>query len=207
MSTPNHYKVLQVDPEAEDEVIHAAYRRLARKYHPDVASDLEAAARMTAINAAWAVLRDPASRARYDVENRRLAASGQAPPAPPAAATPPRHDSTAPPRDRDPREVWGADRVPSANDAGGGMGGAAAGTFGEAGPPPGVASGSVLNFGRYSGWSLGQIGRFDPEFLEWLDRMPIGRPYRDEIDRLLRAAGLRGTGPANPSQRGANRRR
>ena len=29
------YKTLQVDPEAEDEVIAAAYRRLARKYHPD----------------------------------------------------------------------------------------------------------------------------------------------------------------------------
>ena len=34
----NPYKVLQVDPEAEDEVIEAAYRRLARKYHPDVAT-------------------------------------------------------------------------------------------------------------------------------------------------------------------------
>jgi curved DNA-binding protein CbpA len=30
------YKILQVDSEAEDEVIQAAYRRLARKYHPDV---------------------------------------------------------------------------------------------------------------------------------------------------------------------------
>ena len=38
------YKVLQVDPEAEDEVIQAAYRRLARKYHPDLADTPEAAA-------------------------------------------------------------------------------------------------------------------------------------------------------------------
>ena len=37
------YKVLQVDPEAEDEVIKAAYRRLARKYHPDLAAGPEAA--------------------------------------------------------------------------------------------------------------------------------------------------------------------
>ena len=35
MSRPDPYKTLQVDPEAEDEVIVAAYRRLARKYHPD----------------------------------------------------------------------------------------------------------------------------------------------------------------------------
>ena len=38
------YKVLQVDPEAEDEVIAAAYRRLARKYHPDTAAGDPAAA-------------------------------------------------------------------------------------------------------------------------------------------------------------------
>ncbi len=42
---PDPYKILQVDPEAEDEVIVAAYRRLARKYHPDVAAGPEAAAR------------------------------------------------------------------------------------------------------------------------------------------------------------------
>jgi DnaJ-class molecular chaperone len=62
------YKTLQVDPEAEDEVIAAAYRRLARKYHPDVASDPESATRMAAINAAWAVIGDPASRAAFDRE-------------------------------------------------------------------------------------------------------------------------------------------
>jgi len=60
------YKVLQVDPEAEDEVIQAAYRRLARKYHPDLAETPEAAARMAAINAAWEMIGDPAARAAYD---------------------------------------------------------------------------------------------------------------------------------------------
>jgi hypothetical protein len=48
-----------------------------------------------------------------------------------------------------------------------------------------------LNFGRYSGWSLGEIARQDLEYIEWLDRMPIGRPYRDEIDGILRSAGRR----------------
>ena len=42
------YKVLQVDSEAEDEVIQAAYRRLARKYHPDLMPGPEAEARMAA---------------------------------------------------------------------------------------------------------------------------------------------------------------
>ena len=56
-ASPDAYKILQVDPEAEDEVIAAAYRRLARKYHPDVAAGAEAAARMAAINEAFEVLR------------------------------------------------------------------------------------------------------------------------------------------------------
>ena len=60
------YKVLQVDSEAEDEVIQAAYRRLARKYHPDLAATPEAAARMSAINAAWELIGDPAARAAFD---------------------------------------------------------------------------------------------------------------------------------------------
>jgi hypothetical protein len=205
MSTPNHYKVLQVDPEAEDEVIQAAYRRLALKYHPDVAPDPQSAARMTAINAAWAVLGDPASRARYDLEHPMVAGSGQAtsvPPRRPDPASPP-----APPRRaQDPRVAWGSDRKAAASDPGAAWAREPQG-HGAAGPPPGNAFGSVLNFGRYAGWSLGEIARRDLEFLEWLDRMPIGRPYRNEIDRLLRAAGRRRTSPGDPGQRGLNRRR
>ena len=64
---PDPYKVLQVDPEAEDEVIQAAYRRLAQKYHPDVATGPDADARMSAINAAWEVLGDPGRRAAFDL--------------------------------------------------------------------------------------------------------------------------------------------
>src|SRR6266571_2227267 len=63
------YKVLQVDPEAEDEVVQAAYRRLAQKYHPDVAGP-DAAARMTSINAAWELLRDPRPRPAAPAQDR-----------------------------------------------------------------------------------------------------------------------------------------
>ncbi len=79
--------------------------------------------------------------------------------------------------------------------------------YGAAGPPPGSPSGSILTFGRYAGWSLGEIARRDIEFLEWLDRMPIGRPHRDEIDALLRRAGRRRTAPSEPERRGLFRRR
>jgi hypothetical protein len=79
---------------------------------------------------------------------------------------------------------------------------------GAAGPPPGGASGSLLAFGRYAGWSLGEVARIDLEYIEWLDRTPIGRPYRDEIDAILRRTGRRRSAPAEASERrGLFRRR
>jgi len=58
--------VLQVDPSAEQEVIEAAYRRLVRKYHPDVNSAPAAEAKMRELIDAYAVVRDPARRAEFD---------------------------------------------------------------------------------------------------------------------------------------------
>src|SRR4051812_27309663 len=65
------YAVLQVLPDAEDEIIAAAYRQLMRKYHPDVAhADPARAAqlheRAKVINQAYAILRDPHQRLAYD---------------------------------------------------------------------------------------------------------------------------------------------
>jgi hypothetical protein len=80
--------------------------------------------------------------------------------------------------------------------------------LGAAGPPPGDASGSVLNFGRFAGWSLGEIARRDLEYLEWLDRSSIGRQYRDEIDAILRRVGRRkSASPDEEKRRGLFRRR
>ena len=79
---------------------------------------------------------------------------------------------------------------------------------GSAGPPPGNPSGSVLNFGRYLGWSLGEIARYDLEYIEWLDRTPIGRIYQVELDDLLRSHGRRVSAPpAGDKSRGLFRRR
>ena len=63
---PDYYEALQVHPSADPEVIQAAYRRLAQKYHPDVYHGPDAQKRMTAINQAYAVLGDPAQRLVYD---------------------------------------------------------------------------------------------------------------------------------------------
>lgn len=63
---PDYYRILQVHPRAEKEVIDAAYRRLAAKYHPDVSQLADASERMKQINTAYEVLSDPAKRAAYD---------------------------------------------------------------------------------------------------------------------------------------------
>jgi len=62
----DYYKILQVDTEAEPEVIQGAYKRLASKYHPDVNKSPKSNSRMQAINEAYEVLRDAAKRAEYD---------------------------------------------------------------------------------------------------------------------------------------------
>ena len=64
---PDYYTVLQVDPRAEPEVIQAAYRRLAAKYHPDVDTSPEATERMKLMNTAYAVLSDPVKRREFDM--------------------------------------------------------------------------------------------------------------------------------------------
>ncbi len=66
---PDPYATLQVDRRAEPEVIAAAYRSLARKYHPDKTASGASTKRMQEINAAYEVLRDPAKRRAYDRAN------------------------------------------------------------------------------------------------------------------------------------------
>jgi len=156
---PDYYEVLQVSPRAEPEVVRAAYRSLARKYHPDHGGVSE---RMIALNDAWDVLGDPVRRAAYDATRADLAARTAAP-----------------------VQAAGGAASPSRN-----AGPAAATATSEAshaGPPPGRPSGTVLDFGRYAGWSLGEIARYDVDYLEWLQRATFGRRLRTEIDALLRA--------------------
>lgn len=64
------YRVLQVDPAAEPEIIEAAYWRLARKYHPDVYRGRDATTRMREINAAHAIIGDARERQQHDRERK-----------------------------------------------------------------------------------------------------------------------------------------
>jgi len=42
-----------------------------------------------------------------------------------------------------------------------------------------------MDYGRYEGWSLADIVRYDTDYLEWLSRTQTGRPLRPEISELL----------------------
>lgn len=67
MELKNHYKILGVTENADIAQIKAAYRKLARKYHPDVSSAADAEARFKEIGETYAVLKDPRKRAEYDL--------------------------------------------------------------------------------------------------------------------------------------------
>jgi len=70
-----HYDNLKVARDAPPEVIKAAYRALAQRYHPDVNPSSDAARVMKLINEAWQVLSDPAARRRHDewIEDQLIA--------------------------------------------------------------------------------------------------------------------------------------
>ena len=140
------YAILQVLPTADQEVVSAAYKALALKYHPDRDATRRAAEKMAELNRAYAILRSATSRAAYDRSRRTtIAGISVAPSARPAGAPP---------------------------------------------PPPSSGQGSVLTFGRYTGWSLRDLARHDPDYILWLSRHSSGIRYRTEIYGILRTMGV-----------------
>jgi len=79
----DYYATLGVSRDATPEQIKAAFRKLARQFHPDVAKDKKTAEeKFKAINEANEVLSDPAKRKRYDELGANWETEGQAPPPP-----------------------------------------------------------------------------------------------------------------------------
>ncbi|MET0280317.1 MAG: DnaJ C-terminal domain-containing protein [Steroidobacteraceae bacterium] len=66
MEFKNYYDIMGVARDASADQIKQAYRKLARKYHPDVSKETDAEARFKDVGEAYEVLRDPEKRAAYD---------------------------------------------------------------------------------------------------------------------------------------------
>jgi curved DNA-binding protein len=66
MEYKDYYKIMGVDRKATPEEIKRAYRKLARKYHPDVSKEKDAEAKFKELGEAYEVLKDPKKREAYD---------------------------------------------------------------------------------------------------------------------------------------------
>ena len=208
MAPRDPHAVLGIDPKASQAQIKAAWRRLAREHHPDLATGDPAAARrstrlMAEINAAYEALRTGGTAPISAV--RRGRPSGPPPP-PRTRPVTARVDTSETIR---PRNATTGQRVypvgqappppgrstpepPRASDPNGPI---------EHGrvrrhrrppePPLEVASEVVLEFGKFRGHSLGEVAAFEPSYVDWLastitrdrDLVAAARVVRDDLDR------------------------
>jgi len=72
MEFKDYYNALEIERTASEDEVRKAYRKLARKYHPDVSQEADAETRMRDINEAYDVLRDKDKRAAYDALAERV---------------------------------------------------------------------------------------------------------------------------------------
>ena len=161
MSDTDLYKLLQVDPEADLDVIRAAHRVLAMRLHPE--SDLSGVeeVRLAELDRALATLADPFRRIAYDQQRQfELVAMGPGRP----------NAFGEPGGEVDHHEHLSIGALTERNQAG---------QNGQ-----NVAN-VALDFGRYAGWTLGELAHSDPTYLRWLARHSSGIRYRSAILRLL----------------------
>ena len=72
----DYYEILEISPNANSDTIQRIFRHLAKRYHPDN-PDTGDSLRFSEILEAHETLKDPVSRARYDIEHKNTRASAQ----------------------------------------------------------------------------------------------------------------------------------
>jgi curved DNA-binding protein CbpA len=175
MTDTDFYRLLQVDPDADLDVIRAAHRVLTSRLHPERDQTGIDEIRLAEYDRAMAVLADPFRRTAYD-QQREFEMHAMGPGVAPDssangwnAAANGHAGSTI--EDQLPRLAQGAltERL-------------------QAGQNGAHLAMMVLDFGRYAGWTLGELARQDPDYLRWLSRHSSGIRYRSAILRLLAEA-------------------
>jgi DnaJ-class molecular chaperone len=166
MTDTDFYKLLQVDREADLDVIRAAHRVLAARLNPDSDRTGVDEARLAELDRAMATLADPFRRKAYDQEREfAMLAMG------PGLASANGRGAMGGDHDDLPRLAQGAltERL-------------------QAGQNGANVAAMVLDFGRYTGWTLGELAHHDADYLRWLSRHSSGIRYRSAILRLLAEA-------------------
>jgi curved DNA-binding protein CbpA len=180
------YAVLGVSPGAAASAIKAAWRRLAREHHPDLASADPAAVRvatrkMAEINAAYEELR-PKGKLAAATNGRRAGGPPKARPTKPVTARfdmsstfQPRNSTTGPRAYHDVKPPPVGPRMdrepPRASDPNGPLSRGRVPHFRTpALPPLDVAETRVLEFGKFHGHTLAEIAAFEPSYIDWLTR-------------------------------------
>lgn len=150
------YATLRVTPNAEDFILEAAYRAMARQFHPD--GPKPDSARMATINRAYDLVRTPERRKRYDrLHHLHPMGPGGAAGASSLAA-----------------QALGG-RVPPPTN----------GSSSPGSDTPGTGVLMTVDFGRYQGWTLKDLAKYDPDYLRFLSRHSSGVRYRNQIAQLL----------------------